>query len=458
MEVRESTAHPDILARLAPYSQSNCRLPDVFVFNPFAEACLAEGRAFNPTRHQAGLAADLQNLPQFLSHQGDIVLVHRIPSREFLNRVQQAGFPRPEFIELNPSAIRALANRKLGALRPWAWASDSVELLQPLLAGARGKKCAAANLFPARLAELYSKSWSTGFLRQILRAHSHPWLCGENEVGLTVTSLPEARAAITAIRARGHHPLVVKKAFGVAGSNALRLLEPAISSPQWTWMDRAFQHRIVLVIEPWLKRVRDFSIQMEMTLDGLKLCGFTGLLNDARGQFIANYAESQWPSRFPARITSLFGKSFDFSQRLREFYEDVFARLETELHTRNFSGPIGLDAFVYRDAMTGLRLKPIVEINPRYTMGRLLLELLRQASPGGTGILRLVNAAQIRTAGFTDFPSFARSLEVEYPLKSANLSGSPNFEGALCLNEPAAAQTVLAVFRTAHDPGSFLPL
>ena len=32
------------------------------------------------------------------------------------------------------------------------------------------------------------------------------------------------------------------------------------------------------------------------------------------------------------------------------------------------------------------RLKPIVEINPRFTMGRVTLEILRQAAPGCSGL------------------------------------------------------------------------
>ena len=48
----------------------------------------------------------------------------------------------------------------------------------------------------------------------------------------------------------------------------------------------------------------------------------------------------------------------------------------------NFIGPVGIDAFVYRDATSVTRLKPVVEINPRYTMGRVLVELMKQTARG----------------------------------------------------------------------------
>ena len=45
------------------------------------------------------------------------------------------------------------------------------------------------------------------------------------------------------------------------------------------------------IIEPWLERQTDFSVQLEMAPDGFRLCGYTGLINDLRGQFQANWAD-----------------------------------------------------------------------------------------------------------------------------------------------------------------------
>ncbi len=58
------------IAELDVFSQSKGRTPNVFVFNPFAEARIAYGKSFNPTKHQTQLACDLENLPQFLVSSG----------------------------------------------------------------------------------------------------------------------------------------------------------------------------------------------------------------------------------------------------------------------------------------------------------------------------------------------------------------------------------------------------
>src|SRR5665213_637585 len=476
------------IAELNVYSQSKGRTPGVFVFNPFAEGRLAEGKTFNPTKHQAQLARDLENLPQFLCRQDDIVLVNQKPSVEFLSCVKQAGFPLPEFLVGQASCLSSstdqkdnptgkmpvplnLAARKLGSLRPWAWGPDSFELLKPIFASVTGEKCADEKRFNAGIAQLYSKAWSAEFLRKILETGraallrgQHPeaaqqrrptdesCLCAENEIGVAVNSLDQALAVISKIRARGHHKVIVKAAFGVAGSNALRLFEPEILETQKRWLTHAFAQKRERVVEPWLERELDFSVQLEMTAGGLKLCGYTGLLNDARGQFQANFAEPHHHQRIPANVVSLFRTPADIANRLLEFYGEVFAALETELRGVDFTGPVGIDAFVYRAADGAMKLKPVVEINPRYTMGRVLVELMRQTCQNSFGTFRLVNAAQLRAAGFENFSTCVQWLGKTFPLQLEGEPVSRIREGALCLNDPAQAQAVLAVFHVSRTP------
>ena len=444
------------IAELNVYSQSRGRTPSVFIFNPFAEGRMAEGKTFNPTKHQAQLARDLENLPQFLCRQDDLVLVNQKPSVEFLSGVKQAGFALPEFVEIKDAGD--LQKRKLGSLRPWAWGPDSFELLQPLFASVTGEKRADEDRFNPGLAQLYSKAWSAEFLRKILPAKSEiHWLCTENEVGVAANSLDEALATIQKIRARGHHKIVVKEALGLAGSNAMRLFEPEILETHRRWLANAFQRKHQLVVEPWLERELDFSIQLEMSAQGLKLCGFTGLLNDAKGQFQGNFAESHHHKRIPARVISLFPEAADTSGRLLRFYAEIFARLEAELRAVNFIGPVGIDAFIYRDASGVTRLKPIVEINPRYTMGRVLVELMKQTSQGSCGTFRLINHAALRAEGFENFPGCARSLAEKFPLQLEGEPFSKIRAGALCLNDPAPAQVCLAVFQVGRTPDALTP-
>jgi uncharacterized ferritin-like protein (DUF455 family) len=451
------------IAELDVFSQSKGRTPNVFVFNPFAEARIAHGKSFNPTKHQAQLAHDLANLPQFLCRQDDIVLLNEKPSVQFLSGIKQTGFALPEFLEF--SAAKNLTQRKLGRLRPWAWGPDSVELLEPFFVNLSGEKRTASGTFNPDIAKFYSKAWSAVLLGKILvgrtalpRSPTNCWLCNANEVGVAVNSLDEALATIAAIRARGHHQIVVKEAHGLAGSNAMRLFEPEILETQRRWITNAVAQQQQLVVEPWLERELDFSVQLEMSDEGLKLCGYTGLINDARGQFQANVALPGHQKKIPANLIALFDEPPDIAQRLHALYADVFNLLEEELRRANFVGPIGIDAFAYRAGDGKIRLKPIVEINPRYTMGRVTVELMKHVAPGSRGHFELIGRKQIHAAGFENFTEFTRAMEKKFPIQ---LKGEPSpriSAGAFCLNDPAQAHVCLAVFQVHHAADDFVSL
>ena len=442
---------PAFIDELNVYSQSKGRTPQVFVFNALAEGYIALGKSFTPVKHQALLARDLANLPQFLCRQDDIVLVEERPSVQFLSALKQAGFDLPQFVELKGPCADSdapLAHRRLAGLRPWAWGPDSVELLEPLFPNVTSADFTPARCFNEGIARIYSKAWSAELLRRVLtRWSTEPWLCTEEEVGTAASSLDEALEAVERLRGRGQQKLVVKQAIGLAGHNAIRLWEPQLLEAQRQWLAKAFENGRQVVIEPWLERELDFSIQLEMSATSLEVCGYTGLINDRKGQFEANWAASNYKRGIPSRVTALFREPFDLAERLQRLYADVFALLEEGLRHAGYRGPVGIDAFVFRTSAGGCRLKPIVEVNPRYTMGRLTVELMKQAAPGSQGLFRLVSRSMADAEGFDDFPAYARALQERYPVR---LEGEPVArirEGVVCLNDPARAQVCLAVFQ-----------
>jgi uncharacterized ferritin-like protein (DUF455 family) len=438
---RAAGLDPQFIAELNVYSHSKGRTPNVFLFNPFEEARIARGKSFTPVKHQQQLARDLENLPQFLCRQDDIVLVTKRPSTEFLSSIKQAGFPLPEFVELRNGRVpETLRERKLGRLRPWAWGPDALELFAPLSENAAGGNAACFD------EQLYSKAWSARFLAKVLAPHE--WLCTRDEVGVAVKTTRAVLETIASIRACGHHKIVVKEALGLAGQNSIRLWEPELLDAQRRWMEVALTNSRELVIEPWLERVADFSAQLEMTDAGLKLIGFCGLINDRKGQYQANWAAPNHARRIPTDVIIASGLSPRVAAAVHEFYaENIFPKLEAKLREANFAGPLGIDAFVYRDANGMARLKPVVEINPRYTMGRVTLEFMKHTVPGSFGTFRIVNRAALRAEGHESFTSYADALVKRVPL---NLEGEPVArirEGAIVLNDPSAAAACLATFQ-----------
>ncbi len=431
-----------------PAAQSKFPIPDVYWFNPFAEGLIAYGRAYSPRKYQLLLSRDLANLPQFLCRPGDIVLVPELSSIDFLTDLKTAGFPLPEFIQLHEGALPdKLRERNLAGVRPWAWGPDSLELFRPLSANLLGQR-PLHECFNATIAQLYSKAWSASLLRRVLSQFpAESWLCTAEEVGVEVATPDAALDAIGKIRSRGHQKVMAKEDLGLAGHNSLRFWEPDILPAQRRWLDDALQNGRKVVIEPWLDRELDFSIQLEMGAGGLELCGYTGLINDCRGQFQANWAAPDYSRKIPAAVSEPFTGQADLLAKLQWLYDSVFELLQYELRAVAYMGPLGIDAFVYRTVEGRCRIKPIVEVNPRYTMGRVTVELMKHAAPNCFGLFRLLSLKMLKAQGFAGFQAYAEHLNKKHPII---LKGQPVptvGRGTVCLNDPARAQVSLPTFQ-----------
>lgn len=473
------------IQELSVYAQSKGRTPNVFIFNPLSEGFIATGPSFTPGGPQSRLVRDLDNLTQFLARQDDVILVHTKPSPPFQSRLASYGFPIPEFLLLTPNSPNLTADslpvslhtRKLGRLRPWAWGPDSQALFkaldQTLTTPAATPVHAPDSHFSPRIAELYSKAWSAAFLRSLLQTASpalgnfnphsspqpsQPWLCDLNAVGVVASTPAEVLDAVQAIRSRGHHRVLLKQEFGLAGQSALRLWEPSILPNQYRWIEASCERGIRIVVEPWLERLADFSLQLEMDATGLHLCGYTGLINDARGQFRANYATPDFAKSPPARVLGLFRKSPQAFDGIRRVFALILSTLEPLLRERHFQGPIGIDSFVFKHPDGTACLKPVVEINPRYTMGRLTLELMRQVCPGSCAWFEILRAPQPTSPSTpSSLLELARQLEQKHPVL---LQGHPVpriRSGHVTLNDPSTASAYLACL-TVYPSSRDLPL
>jgi uncharacterized ferritin-like protein (DUF455 family) len=443
---------------LKVYAQSKGRTPGVFVFNPFTEGRIAQGEGFTPNKHQELLRQDLENLPQFLCRQDDVVLVRRRPSPAFLSVLKEAGYPVPEFVELQGGRIdsaSSLSGRKLGRLSPWAWGPDSLDLLRPLFPNVTVGSRNPDDYFNNNVAQLYSKEWSAALLQKVLKRYlgtsaeggAQSWLCTSQEVGAAVTTVPEAIAQIDAIRRGGHQKVIVKEALGVAGHNAIRLLEPQMLEPHRRWIIHALESGRRLLVEPWLERKADFSIQLEMRSTGLRHLGYVGLLNDWKGQYCGNWAWPGFRRRIGIDLPGLFPRVRDIVKQVQQLYLEIALELQEELHKAGYLGPIGIDAFVYQTSEGECRLKPIVEINPRYTMGRLTLELMQNVAPGSSGTFRLINHKTVKSEGFDTFSTWAAKTCEQSPVRREGEPVSRIREGVVCLSDPVRAQVCLAVFQ-----------
>lgn len=430
------------------YQRSRGRTPIVRWFNPDAEAYASQNSAAPIGNSNRTLQRDLAFLPAYLSRKDDILIVPQSPSREFLKRIQDLGFPLPELVSqpANSSAVRApLINRKLGGVRPWAWTPDTIDFFSDIFSNVT-RPPEMSKLWNSEIRSLHSKLWAAEQAEALLNRRDEDWIAPGDTLGKPIANFEELERFRKELRQKGYSNIVCKAPYGTAGNGNRCLLEnESISETMSKWLEQLWARQNVILVEPWLQRVFDFSVHLDVSENSVRLQAFTRLFNNARGQF-KGVLSNGFGSIESESIARLLLSDDRGKPRVYRWYEETFLPwLQSALVHSGYTGPLSIDAFVYRDSQNSLHLKPISEINPRYTMGRIGLEIGAHIAGGSTGLFQIVTKSQLRKLGYSTFRDYSDELERDHPVQSTSASKPQIESGSFPLTDPSQAQKLVAV-------------
>lgn len=202
------------------------------------------------------------------------------------------------------------------------------------------------------------------------------------------------------------HPQWVIKA-DLSNSARERLLGRGaeLSPRDRAWLEARLARDGGAAWEPWVEIVEEAGLQWEIPPSGEpQFIGVTPLRTDAHGHYRgsdfsdatagARWADAVEPARAAAR----------------------------RIQAAGYFGPLGIDACRYRDTDGSLRLRPLMDVNARWTMGRLSLGWRRLLQPGERGVWRHgPPQARLRDGASTVTAAPTRVIETSPPL----LGGRP---------------------------------
>ncbi len=360
----------DFVRSLAGFERSNGRTPNVFWFHPDAERQMAtelNGRGYQARQSSEILARDLDCLMAFIARPDDVVLVRKMPSLALRERLRGWGFALPEFEALEEGGVLAkgslTAERKLNHLRPWAWCRESVKISTKL--------CGRVNCQPPewnkQLRDLFSKA---------------SWAKSLGGPGMVVDQRNDLAGSIEQFVASEQPDSVVfKSPFAASASGQKRWLVESGELPEnlHQWLGRVIDDQGAVVIENWRERLFDFSVQFEVGENEIRQLGPVRLHNRDSGAFVACSTGPKFGSGLDPQLTRfLMTRALPVYEGNGELAQQIFRRCRDA----GYVGPLGIDAFVYRDAEGEMALREVCEINPRFTMGRLTLELRKRVASG----------------------------------------------------------------------------
>lgn len=386
-------------------------MPRLHWFNGAAEAEVARGRpGFHPRRETASLLADLEATPLFYAAPGDAVLVDTLPGTAWLGSLAAAGFALPAFVT-SAADVPGLEPA------PWGRSPDAARRL-------------GAPWSPADR-DLYAKTSWVAVLAE-LAATDDTALVDPGDVGRVARDEAALADAVAVARREGADVVCVKAPWGTSGRGATRVLGGAPTAAQAGWARRILAEQGALLVEPWRRRVADLSVQVAVDDGGAEVLAVTRFFTDDRGQYIGTRLGAPLADLPPADADRV-ARALDRAARL------VGARL----HAAGHRGHAGVDALLWRDDGGALRLKPLLEVNPRVTMGLVALSLARHLAPGVTGDWRLLGRRHLDAARAPSLAALAAALGAAHPL-ATDATGAL-VGGALFTNDPARAQVCLGV-------------
>lgn len=166
---------------------------------------------------------------------------------------------------------------------------------------------------------------------------------------------------------------VIKAEFGMSGRE--RILGTGLpNDSQSRWIQKRLHDEGILFFEPWVERIAEVGIQIEIPQSGPPLLlGVVPLLSDERGQ----YGGSDFAPKESLAIMATWSEAVN-----------IALLAASRARQLGYFGPMGIDAMQYRDHRGVTRIRPLQDINARWTMGRLSLGWRRLLQEGEAGLWR----------------------------------------------------------------------
>ena len=172
----------------------------------------------------------------------------------------------------------------------------------------------------------------------------------------------------------GHLPRVadtwiVKAEFGMSARERV-LDRGTIPSPQTVaWVRKRLQSAGVVFFEPWIDRVEEVGLQFTIPRTGTPVFdGLTPLLTDLQGGYRGS------------RMTADHEMDEGWLSAI-----DIGMQAAERIQDRGYFGPLGIDAVMFQSLNEETQLRPLQDINARWTMGRLSMGLRKLLRPGEAG-------------------------------------------------------------------------
>ena len=158
---------------------------------------------------------------------------------------------------------------------------------------------------------------------------------------------------------------IYKSPWGTAGQGVRSPHSPDLNS----WLTKRKKIGADLIVEPYLDKVMDLSLQIfPQGFSQTSQFEIRQFRVGKRFEYCGTHLNTQW-SLLPENL-----RRFIFKERIFNQMEQMAREVRQRLSERGYLGPLGIDGLIYRvKDSNDFAFHPLVEINPRWTMGHVAL-------------------------------------------------------------------------------------
>jgi hypothetical protein len=337
--------------------------PNVYVFNPTCEmAVLNRSVSYMPPARLRLFESNLSGMLLWLASGDDIVVADNTSMRSLKPVFEQLGIGLPHLFTL-PELEKS--NLPLGQLRAWGWSPEIYHRFRTL-----------KSKFQLPLGEWlpHHRLFFSRFTNQRLIDALMPLIV--QSYGVDITAKPIEAATLDEVNSAIDHfggRAVVKSPWSSSGRGIAIVDKPNARIVDERWLLGALKQQGTLLIEPYLQKLHDLSFHFWLHPHGaIDYLGHNFFTTDNGGQFTGCYLHG-----FPAE--DVIGLPITHLKAMLTEGGDVLRQALLSLGlSQLYSGPIGVDAIVYKAENGAVMLHPAIEINLRYTMGFVNLQMRKR--------------------------------------------------------------------------------
>ncbi|HWL11059.1 MAG TPA: hypothetical protein VNQ76_21805 [Planctomicrobium sp.] len=319
-------------------------MPRLFAGNFSFEQGLLPGH--QPSRTITRFEAELACIWLAVARDGDEVLCGGVISEEEQSRLAELCSVQPKF--LSPDQ---LDQSRATELVPWGWTPGIRQLADRL-------RISIVAPEQETIRTVNSRVFGYELCREL-----NVRIPGES----VVRSLPELMPAIQNAHAESGG-WIIKPNQGQAGRGQLRGETPFLAEQQLATILHRLSKQEAVLVEPKLNRILEIGVQWRIHQGGdFELDGITQLLTDDRGRYLGTAIH-------PGEVHGIEVEAMNECLRIQSRAIERIAAL-------GYFGPVGIDAMLFRDGESE-RIRPIQDINARWTMGRIGWEWGQKWGPG----------------------------------------------------------------------------